>query len=156
MIQMCTNFFFFQAEDGIRDGRVTGVQTCALPISLAPVRHDAIQPRAEPRRLPAAREVTVGADEALGHRVCSGVPAPQHPGREPQQARLIATDYDAECFGVAGEHEGYHLRVRGCPPHIHETCMEIRASRYGLVTRAGCCGREPGYRSRRSSCTAAR
>src|SRR5690625_7975904 len=27
---MC--FFFFQAEDGIRDGHVTGVQTCALPI----------------------------------------------------------------------------------------------------------------------------
>src|SRR5437870_1279652 len=26
------NFFFFQAEDGIRDGHVTGVQTCALPI----------------------------------------------------------------------------------------------------------------------------
>src|SRR5690348_17717774 len=25
-------YFFFQAEDGIRDGRVTGVQTCALPI----------------------------------------------------------------------------------------------------------------------------
>src|SRR5215208_504224 len=28
---MC-HFFFFQAEDGIRDGHVTGVQTCALPI----------------------------------------------------------------------------------------------------------------------------
>src|SRR5207253_6482258 len=31
----CVNFmyiFFFQAEDGIRDGHVTGVQTCALPI----------------------------------------------------------------------------------------------------------------------------
>src|SRR3989442_10660864 len=27
-------FFFFQAEDGIRDADVTGVQTCALPISL--------------------------------------------------------------------------------------------------------------------------
>src|SRR5690625_2376428 len=26
--------FFFQAEDGIRDGHVTGVQTCALPISI--------------------------------------------------------------------------------------------------------------------------
>src|SRR5215813_14843098 len=26
-------FFFFQAEDGIRDADVTGVQTCALPIS---------------------------------------------------------------------------------------------------------------------------
>src|SRR5690606_35334936 len=28
--------FFFQAEDGIRDFHVTGVQTCALPIFLAP------------------------------------------------------------------------------------------------------------------------
>src|SRR5688572_31408856 len=34
-------FFFFQAEDGIRDLTVTGVQTCALPISRAggSVRH---------------------------------------------------------------------------------------------------------------------
>src|SRR5215204_7180926 len=29
----CFFFFFFQAEDGIRDHCVTGVQTCALPIS---------------------------------------------------------------------------------------------------------------------------
>src|SRR5256885_4589757 len=30
----CSGFvFFFQAEDGIRDYKVTGVQTCALPIS---------------------------------------------------------------------------------------------------------------------------
>src|SRR5215216_8177096 len=29
-------FFFFQAEDGIRDDLVTGVQTCALPISCPP------------------------------------------------------------------------------------------------------------------------
>src|SRR5699024_11344709 len=28
-----TRVFFFQAEDGIRDRNVTGVQTCALPIS---------------------------------------------------------------------------------------------------------------------------
>src|SRR5579872_286689 len=28
------SFFFFQAEDGIRDADVTGVQTCALPICL--------------------------------------------------------------------------------------------------------------------------
>src|SRR2546429_6763057 len=32
MIRLC--FFFFQAEDGIRDVAVTGVQTCALPIFL--------------------------------------------------------------------------------------------------------------------------
>src|SRR5215467_8705428 len=30
---MTAGFFFFQAEDGIRDYKVTGVQTCALPIS---------------------------------------------------------------------------------------------------------------------------
>src|ERR1039457_7604892 len=29
---LCACFFFFQAEDGIRDYKVTGVQTCALPI----------------------------------------------------------------------------------------------------------------------------
>src|SRR2546430_12086686 len=30
---VCQSVFFFQAEDGIRDLTVTGVQTCALPIS---------------------------------------------------------------------------------------------------------------------------
>src|SRR5688500_19861206 len=29
---LCFRHFFFQAEDGIRDYKVTGVQTCALPI----------------------------------------------------------------------------------------------------------------------------
>src|SRR5256885_6674465 len=33
--------FFFQAEDGIRDYKVPGVQTCALPISW---KHDAVEP----------------------------------------------------------------------------------------------------------------
>src|SRR5699024_11662434 len=42
-------FFFFQAEDGIRDRNVTGVQTCALPIYSAsyqlynPLLHDCYQ-----------------------------------------------------------------------------------------------------------------
>src|SRR2546427_11008496 len=34
-------FFFFQAEDGIRDLTVTGVQTCALPISAGTTRASA-------------------------------------------------------------------------------------------------------------------
>src|SRR5205823_12805187 len=33
-------FFFFQAEDGIRDKLVTGVQTCALPISVIDQAYD--------------------------------------------------------------------------------------------------------------------
>src|SRR2546430_7397664 len=35
---LCVVFFFFQAEDGIRDLTVTGVQTCALPILLYVMR----------------------------------------------------------------------------------------------------------------------
>src|SRR5256885_7878902 len=33
VVGMAAIIFFFQAEDGIRDYKVTGVQTCALPIS---------------------------------------------------------------------------------------------------------------------------
>src|SRR5207248_3935437 len=36
-------FFFFQAEDGIRDRTVTGVQTCALPILTVHERERAIE-----------------------------------------------------------------------------------------------------------------
>src|SRR6266850_5969809 len=46
-------FFFFQAEDGIRDYKVTGVQTCALPIS------DPLDPRRDadpPQWVPATQE----------------------------------------------------------------------------------------------------
>src|SRR2546430_2796048 len=36
-------FFFFQAEDGIRDLTVTGVQTCALPISFSTIAKNQLQ-----------------------------------------------------------------------------------------------------------------
>src|SRR5256885_10337836 len=44
-------FFFFQAEDGIRDYKVTGVQTCALPIykHVGPGEEER-DPEREPRR----------------------------------------------------------------------------------------------------------
>src|SRR5205809_4026615 len=44
---MCcvSGVFFFQAEDGIRDVAVTGVQTCALPISLVGVAGASAQQR---------------------------------------------------------------------------------------------------------------
>src|SRR2546425_7644606 len=38
MLVLFVIFFFFQAEDGIRDKLVTGVQTCALPISNPGIR----------------------------------------------------------------------------------------------------------------------
>src|SRR3712207_4479505 len=37
---LCILFFFFQAEDGIRDIGVTGVQTCALPIFMPKIEVD--------------------------------------------------------------------------------------------------------------------
>src|SRR5256885_3797893 len=43
---MSVLFFFFQAEDGIRDYKVTGVQTCALPISFG--QSEAQRPAAPP------------------------------------------------------------------------------------------------------------
>src|SRR5947208_10300116 len=47
LVYLCYFFFFFQAEDGIRDDLVTGVQTCALPISTTrTVRPSCWQPKA--------------------------------------------------------------------------------------------------------------
>src|SRR2546427_9530498 len=54
---MC--FFFFQAEDGIRDLTVTGVQTCALPISRTPGGHG-------PGHLDAVGIQTLGRETGAG------------------------------------------------------------------------------------------
>src|SRR2546429_4147821 len=73
-------FFFFQAEDGIRDVAVTGVQTCALPIygeKLALVLDD--HAGAELCRFDAAHcfcgPDRVGADSSLESLLISEIPA---------------------------------------------------------------------------------
>src|SRR5215208_7436243 len=57
-------FFFFQAEDGIRDGHVTGVQTCALPISArcTPWRCSRRPRPPSPRAPPRSEERRVGKE----------------------------------------------------------------------------------------------
>src|SRR5690348_17567168 len=52
--------FFFQAEDGIRDGRVTGVQTCALPISSVPWTSASASTSAVARSAVTASSVSAG------------------------------------------------------------------------------------------------
>src|SRR5438128_3898741 len=42
MLSLFFSFFFFQAEDGIRDATVTGVQTCALPIYVLRARRHGV------------------------------------------------------------------------------------------------------------------
>src|SRR5437762_11054954 len=54
--------FFFQAEDGIRDTSVTGVQTCALPICTF---WPAIERYGDPRSLRLIRSVMAGESPSL-------------------------------------------------------------------------------------------
>src|SRR5258708_21944671 len=63
LLDLVTSFFFFQAEDGIRDDLVTGVQTCALPISSTAFETRAcVVPNAvEAARDPLAADVWIGA-----------------------------------------------------------------------------------------------
>src|SRR6267143_4002737 len=77
--------FFFQAEDGIRDGTVTGVQTCALPIFdlHARVRGPSAALRLVPRRprhLPSAAD-RVRAPQPVAHRDVEAEAAAARGGR---------------------------------------------------------------------------
>src|SRR5205807_5417362 len=57
-------FFFFQAEDGIRDYKVTGVQTCALPI-LAGSGGRVVSTRPLPENDPRQRRPDISRARAL-------------------------------------------------------------------------------------------
>src|SRR5262249_30379990 len=58
-----SKFVFFQAEDGIRDWSVTGVQTCALPILLAKALNCERGPAADPcNECASCLEITRGSD----------------------------------------------------------------------------------------------
>src|SRR2546429_1394453 len=75
-------FFFFQAEDGIRDVAVTGVQTCALPILATPLPLNcggsAALGRGEPGR-PAGPTRNVLAHSELANAIRSpAVPRTRH------------------------------------------------------------------------------
>src|SRR5690606_40162369 len=78
-------FFFFQAEDGIRDFHVTGVQTCALPISF---------PCTSWRRASSSRDIATpeGRHWCLGRRASTNSEIPgscsrdRHARRPPPRA----------------------------------------------------------------------
>src|SRR2546429_5291406 len=66
-----TLFFFFQAEDGIRDVAVTGVQTCALPIFVdadVPSDRDVAADHPDPTVLDRSEERREGKSVDLGGR----------------------------------------------------------------------------------------
>src|SRR5256885_8878649 len=100
--------FFFQAEDGIRDYKVTGVQTCALPISQA---------------VPGAQLITLGRParaHQIAQRLVRGV---RHPyGREvpgavtARQLHSIAT---VSLDPISGFHR-YQCRSHRSEEHTSE------------------------------------
>src|SRR3712207_9327510 len=91
-------FFFFQAEDGIRDIGVTGVQTCALPIS--PLRHRGRTAVPRRRRPPASR-----SGPAAGRAA-----APRGPRRSSGSPPTVATpDRKSGVLGKRGDLRGRRI-----------------------------------------------
>src|SRR5207253_4920141 len=90
--------FFFQAEDGIRDGHVTGVQTCALPISMAMNR------RGKPPR---------AVHAPTGSSPCFPVP-----GHRPRSAAVLLGAPDEACRMPPPEWKDHATasRFRQSPP----------------------------------------
>src|SRR5690606_40212812 len=68
-------FFFFQAEDGIRDFHVTGVQTCALPIWARKLRRSP-SCRASPSRRSTSRQPNRSGKTTVTRRAFSRTAAP--------------------------------------------------------------------------------
>src|SRR2546430_8797983 len=83
-------FFFFQAEDGIRDLTVTGVQTCALPIWVQQPRQDRQQRRFPAPRWPHQQRDLTTAD-LQGHSVHGrglGVPLTERARQRSEERRV--------------------------------------------------------------------
>src|SRR3989441_6165944 len=105
-------FFFFQAEDGIRDKLVTGVQTCALPISRPGERGPrTVEGGCGPR---GARRAAGEGGEA---RPRQGARADGDPPRGPgprRRARLVPNAREARrAPRASGAVDGDERRVRG-------------------------------------------
>src|SRR5205807_7464090 len=89
--------FFFQAEDGIRDYKVTGVQTCALPISSSTPGGATARPTG-PRSTRAAGSITSGSRRPSPTAwPASGSPGKRAAGRSPRTTRSEERRVGKEC-----------------------------------------------------------
>src|SRR5690606_41312887 len=108
-------FFFFQAEDGIRDFHVTGVQTCALPISNTDTSRC--------QRMPSSR-VMVGQTVTWSRPSSPTRPAAAH------AFFLACHSLRAVCSTVSGvtsrSARGGGRAAGACDPCIFVTCAILR------------------------------
>src|SRR2546430_6077739 len=94
-------FFFFQAEDGIRDLTVTGVQTCALPISGRVVELPLVGPGEHPG-IGELAEVELRA---------------RHPQRHTGRGREVLDEEDRQSLRSEERRVGKECRSRWSPYH---------------------------------------
>src|SRR5438270_10270832 len=132
-------FFFFQAEDGIRDLTVTGVQTCALPIFrlLAPRRSRNCCSSSHLRRTTTSRRIS-----AIW---AAGPPNAMQPSLRKRSATSPADrlEFDADIFDTATERSSdwktrlvrvEHRSSREVPANLQESCIDIKGpSAYDAV-----------------------
>src|SRR5688500_19986039 len=93
--------FFFQAEDGIRDYKVTGVQTCALPISW--ITAPGIYPEsAENDRYRAESLAFLGGlfERGLDHAVAVGTSAEYRPSRVDRKSTRLNSSHLVISYAV--------------------------------------------------------
>src|SRR6266542_5722192 len=154
-----TIYFFFQAEDGIRDATVTGVQTCALPI-FSPTGRNAIRtrslgisctasssrPSTSPKKPSAAsRSVTTTATWWTRpiRRRCSGTSGRALPGV--MEASFVRSDGDELAMLAPGDSEPVADLADRCVRSngIHERRQEILVTtgRVAEPTQRGLPGR---------------
>src|SRR5437762_11947801 len=117
--------FFFQAEDGIRDTSVTGVQTCALPIfSPEPNALVLLNPafgcppgqssQGAPCAVMASWKVTKGGPPAI---LFYGTEDPLQDAGRDFALQLIGAGTRAEFFTAAGQQHGFFNRFPDSPWH---------------------------------------
>src|SRR6267378_2484088 len=94
-------FFFFQAEDGIRDLYVTGVQTCALPISSTPPTRTR-RPRTTGSSTAAGSSGTASSrsEERRVGKECRFRWAPDHEKKKTDRRLVVVTDHTK--WGIIG------------------------------------------------------
>src|SRR5206468_4593577 len=109
-------FFFFQAEDGIRDLIVTGVQTCALPIS---IRGTFFRCRNLPAAFPTPEERPPDRRRRPG---CEG--SPSLPPEVPPGRRVLRS----ECVPLpgCGPQDGARLHARLAKPPVPRARARVR------------------------------
>src|SRR2546426_821134 len=134
---MCI-FFFFQAEDGIRDYKVTGVQTCALPICAGAVND--FDPQTVPK-----------LSGSLGVRGQGAAQARQNVPRQPDSGLAVgagafvhpATVVEGKkCLDLADDLAAGAIRIE----HLVEKAKEGAAHRIDPITAVGALvglGQEP-------------